>query len=156
MEVSSAARLPIPRPEVLQRWRFPPVVGKATCVLASVPSLLIHPASGDATFPPKSRESSLPEARRRYREDCGSRAGQPDFSGGIRAVLAIGTTALSASFDGPEGKILVKLDHRKQRQATERISQGIRLVLPDNRGYSGDPLFWEESEVCRYFGPAFL
>src|SRR5260370_28392457 len=62
VEVSSAARLRIPGPEVLSRVRFPPAAGKATCVPASVPSLPVHPVSGDATFLPKSRESSLPEA----------------------------------------------------------------------------------------------
>src|SRR5260370_23516333 len=62
VEVSSAAPLRIPGPEVLSRVRFPPAAGKATCVLACVPSLRVHPVSGDATFLPKSRESSLPEA----------------------------------------------------------------------------------------------
>src|SRR6266849_282204 len=62
VEVSSAARLPIPCPEVLSKARFPSVAGKATCVLASFPSLPVHPGSGDAKFPPKSLESWPREA----------------------------------------------------------------------------------------------
>src|SRR5229473_3685013 len=62
MEVSSAARPPILVSEAHLQVRFPPAAGRATCALASVPSLPVHPGSGDATFPPKSKESSLPEA----------------------------------------------------------------------------------------------
>src|SRR5689334_2570879 len=47
--------------------RFPRVAGKEACVLPSVPSLPVHRVPGDATCPPKSRESLLPEASARLR-----------------------------------------------------------------------------------------